>query len=68
MKVQVNTDHGLGKLTVGHDWVCLSVYTRVWGMLHMERIRRPWCVLLYEELKVDYQMKKRDNENNVGWG
>jgi hypothetical protein len=44
----IGTDHDLGKLTVEHDWVCLNVYTRPRGMLHLERIRRPWCVLTTE--------------------
>jgi len=37
----IDSDHGLGNLTVGHDCMCLSVDTRVWRMLHLERLRRP---------------------------
>jgi hypothetical protein len=49
----IDLDHGLGKLTVGHDCMCLSIHTRLMGMLHLERIRRPWCALRLDELKVD---------------
>jgi hypothetical protein len=51
----IDPDHGLPKTTVGHDWVCVSVHTRLWGMLHLERIRRPWCVLTnsYERIALN---------------